>query len=87
MHAAINRINYADEVAGPNQRISALTALKGVTLNSAYVLGIENDYGSISPGKYANLTVLSDNPLSIDPLKIDKINVIATIVEGRFFQK
>ena len=86
MHAAINRINYAHEVAGPNQRISALTALKGVTLNSAYVLGIENDYGSISPGKYANLTVLSDNPLSIDPLKIDKINVIATIVEGRHFK-
>ncbi len=86
MHAAINRINYAHEVAGPNQRISALTALKGVTLNSAYVLGIENDYGSISPGKYANLTVLSDNPLSIDPLKIDKINVEATIVEGRPFK-
>ena len=87
MHSAVNRINYADEVAGPSQRISPLTALKGVTLNSAYTLGIEDDYGSIIPGKFANFTILSDNPLAIDPLKIDQINVEGTIVEGRFFQK
>lgn len=87
MHSAVNRINYADEVAGPSQRISPLTALKGVTLNSAYTLGIEDDYGSIVPGKVANFTILSDNPLAIDPLKIDQINVEGTIVEGRLFQK
>ena len=87
MHSAVNRINYADEVAGPNQRISALTALKGVTLNSAYTLGIEDNYGSITPGKFANFTILSENPLSIDPLRIDQINVEGTIVEGRLFQK
>ena len=87
MHSAVNRINYADEVAGPSQRISPLTALKGVTLNSAYTLGIEDDYGSIIPGKFANFTILSDNPIAIDPLKIDQINVEGTIVEGRLFQK
>ena len=87
MHSAVNRINYADEVAGPSQRISPLTALKGVTLNSAYTLGIEDDYGSIIPGKFANFTILSDNPLAIDPLKIDQINVEGTIVEGTLFQK
>ena len=87
MHSAVNRINYADEVAGPSQRISPLTALKGVTLNSAYTLGIEDDYGSIIPGKFANFTILSDNPLAIDPLKIDQIKVEGTIVEGRLFQK
>ncbi|MDA9932450.1 amidohydrolase [Gammaproteobacteria bacterium] len=87
MHSAVNRINYADEVAGPNQRISALTALKGVTLNSAYTLGIEDNYGSITPGKFANFTILSENPLSINPLRIDQINVEGTIVEGRLFQK
>ena len=87
MHSAVNRINYADEVAGPNQRISPLTALKGVTLNSAYTLGIEDNYGSIVPGKFANFTILSENPLSIDPLRIDQINVEGTIVEGKLFQK
>ena len=69
MHSAVNRINYADEVAGPSQRISPLTALKGVTLNSAYTLGIEDDYGSIIPGKFANFTILSDNPILLILLK------------------
>ena len=87
MDAAVNRINYANKVAGPNQRIDPLTALKGVTLNSAYTLGIESEYGSITPGKYANMTILSDNPLTINPLKIKDINIIGTIEEGRSFIK
>ena len=87
MDAAVNRINYANKVAGPAQRIDALTALKGVTINSAYTLGIESDYGSITPGKYANLTILSDDPLTINPLTIKNIKVIGTIEEGRSFIK
>jgi len=86
MHSAVNRINYANKVAGPNQRISAITALKGVTLNSAYTMGLEDDYGSISPGKYANFTVLSHNPLTIDPLLIKDIEIKGTAVEGRLFK-
>ena len=87
MDAAVNRINYANKVAGPNQRIDPLTALKGVTINSAYTLGIESEYGSITPGKYANMTILSDNPLTINPLKIKDINIIGTIEEGKYFIK
>jgi hypothetical protein len=87
MHAAVNRVNYANKVAGPNQRISALTALIGVTLNAAYTINLEEDYGSISVGKYANFTVLSDSPLEVDPLEIKDIQVKGTIVEGRIFSK
>ena len=87
MDAAVNRINYANKVAGPNQRIDPLTALKGVTINSAYTLGIESEYGSITPGKYANMTILSDNPITINPLKIKDINIIGTIEEGKYFIK
>ncbi len=85
MHSAINRINYSGLVAGPNQQITAYEALKAVTLNSAYTLGIENDYGSITPAKNANFTILSANPLTIDSLDIKNIKIIGTIVEGRFF--
>ena len=86
MHAAVNRINYADKVAGPNQRISVLEALEGVTLNAAYTINLEKDYGSISVGKYANLTVLSENPLKINPLKIKDIEIRGTIEEGKVFR-
>jgi predicted amidohydrolase YtcJ len=83
MHSAVNRINFANKVAGPNQRVSVLEALKGVTINAAFTLGIESNYGSISPGKIANFTVLSANPLSIDMSSIDAIKIIATIEEGK----
>ena len=87
MHAAVNRTNYSNKVAGPNQRISALTALKGVTLNAAYTINLEKDYGSISVGKYANFTILADNPLTIESAKIKDIQIKGTIVEGIYYPK
>ena len=65
------------------QLISSLAALKGVTINAAYTLGIESLYGSISPGKISNFTVLSQNPLKVSPASIEAIKVIATIEEGK----
>ena len=85
MHAAVNRINFANEGAGPNQRISALEALRAVTINAAYIMGMEDDYGTISTGKYANFTVLKENPLTVDQKRIKEIGVKATIVEGRVY--
>ena len=85
MHAAVNRINFANKVAGPNQRISALEALRAVTINAAYIMGMEDDYGTISTGKYANFTVLKENPLTVDQKRIKNIEVKATIVEGRVY--
>jgi hypothetical protein len=87
MHAAVNRTNYSNKVAGPNQRISALTALKGVTLNAAYTINLEKDYGSISVGKFANFTILAENPLTIEPEKIKDIQIKGTIVEGVYYPK
>ena len=85
MHAAVNRINFANEVAGPKQRVSPLAALKGVTLDAAYIMGLEDDYGSISEGKLANFTILSQNPLSVNPQTIKDIEIKATIVEGKHY--
>ena len=82
MHSAVNRINFANKVAGPEQRISALAALKAVTINSAYVLRLEEMYGSIEVGKYANFTVLQKNPLTVPADEIKDIAVVGTIVKG-----
>ena len=73
---------FANEVAGPNQRVSPMAALRGVTLDAAFIMGLEDDYGSISEGKLANFTILSENPLTVNPERIKDIDVIATIVEG-----
>ncbi len=83
MHCAVNRVTTSGRVAAPEQRISALSALKAVTIDAAYSLQLENNIGSITPGKLANLTVLADNPLTVDPAKIKDIAVVATVQEGR----
>jgi hypothetical protein len=83
MHCAVNRTTVSGRVAGPDQRASRLGALKGVTLDAAYSLRMENDLGSIVPGKLANFSILDDNPLTVDAAKIKDIRIWGTVQEGR----
>jgi len=83
MWCAVNRITNDANLRGSEQRISRLGALKAVTLDAAYSLRMEKDVGSIEPGKLANFTILSDNPVTIDPMNIKDIVVWGTIHEGR----
>jgi len=82
MHAAVNRDNFTGNVAGPNQRISAIEALRAVTINSAYVLRLEKMYGSIEKGKFANFTILDRNPLNVKENEIKDIKIIGTVLKG-----
>ena len=82
MHAAINRDNFAGKVAGPNQRISSIEALRALTINAAYVLRLEKMYGSIEVGKYANFTILDSNPLKIKNHEIKHIKILGTVLKG-----
>nr|MCU0253835.1 amidohydrolase family protein [Acidobacteriota bacterium] len=68
---------------GPEHRVDPLTALKAMTLWAAYQHFEEDTKGSIEVGKLADFAVLSDNPLSIDPLKIADIKVVETIKKGK----
>lgn len=60
-----------------------LSALKAVTVNAAYQYLEENVKGSISPGKTADLTVLSADPLEADPDELKNIKVLKTISHGK----
>ena len=82
MHAAVNRDNFAGKVAGPNQRITSIEALRAVTINAAYVLRLEKLYGSIETGKYANFTILDKNPLKITSNEIKNIRILGTVLKG-----
>jgi hypothetical protein len=83
MSNAVNRITINGNVAGPTQRISAERALRAVTLDAAYSLRMEDEVGSIIPGKLANFTVLFENPLSVSTQKIKDVKVWGTVHEGR----
>lgn len=79
---AVNRLTRSGIPLGPDQRISALDALKGVTINAAYQYFEEDRKGSLAPGKLADLVILGDNPLEVSPEAIRHIPVIETIKEG-----
>ena len=65
--------------------ISVQNAFDAITINAAKVLGIENDTGSITPGKLANFVILDKNPLKVDSMVLKGINVERTLYNGHNF--
>ncbi|WP_198174102.1 amidohydrolase [Mesorhizobium xinjiangense] len=70
------------DVLGPEQAISREEALKLWTIRSAYLMGVEDEQGSIEPGKRADIAVLSDDIMSVPDDKIADISAVATILDG-----
>ena len=79
MHCAVNRQTFSGRIAAPDQRVSRLGALKAVTLEAAFSLQMEEQVGSIVPGKLANLTILNDDPVDCDSSLIKDIVVWGTV--------
>jgi len=67
----------------PEQTIDLETAIRGYTINGAYANFIEQNRGSITAGKYADLVLLSDNLFQIPPDKIKNVKVMWTMVGGK----
>jgi predicted amidohydrolase YtcJ len=63
--------------------LTATEALKMMTINAAYALARDEEVGMLTPGKYADLLILSDNPLEVDAEAIPQIEVWLTMVGGR----
>ena len=80
--AAANRITRSGKTLGEGQKISVEDALKAITISGAYQYFEEDSKGSLEAGKLADMVILSDNPLKVDPLTIKDIQVIETIKDG-----
>ena len=79
---SVNRLTKTDQVLGPEERISPSEAMRAVTIDAAWQNFEEGIKGSIEPGKLADLVMLSDNPLTVEPETIRDIEVLETIVGG-----
>ena len=67
----------------PEQKISVAEAVKAYTWTSAYAEFAEDTKGTIAPGKLADFVVLSADIFNMPPEKIEKAEVVCTIVGGR----
>ena len=67
----------------PEQKITVEEAVRAYTYGSAYAEFADTVKGALTPGKLADLVILSRDIFKIDPVEIEKARVTLTIVDGR----
>jgi len=85
-YATVTRQDPSGQPPGgfdPDQRLTREEALRTMTLEPAYGSFEETEKGSITPGKVADLVVLSQDILSVPDDRILDTEVLATIVNGK----
>jgi predicted amidohydrolase YtcJ len=82
---AVNRFGLSGKVLAPAERITVHQAMRMVTIDAAYTLGVEDRIGSIAAGKYADFAVLEKDPYTVAPEKIRDIKVWGTVVGGKVY--
>jgi len=88
IHAAVTR-RRADSTPGPegwrpDQRLTVDEAVRGYTTGPAYAAGMEDRLGKLADGYLADMTILDKDIYSIDPMEILSVQVLGTVVDGRF---
>jgi hypothetical protein len=86
-YATVSRKLTDGSVFYPDQRMSRIEALRSYTLNGAYAAFEEATRGSLKPGKYADLVVLSKDILTVPEDQIPTAEVMYTIVGGKIRYK
>jgi predicted amidohydrolase YtcJ len=82
-YASVSRKLNNGSVFFPDQRMSREQALQSYTLNAAYAAFEEDIKGSLSPGKLADITVLSKDIMSVSEDEIPATEVLYTMVGGQ----
>lgn len=81
LDSAVNRTTRSGAILGASHRLRPMDALKAMTIWPAYQHFEEASKGSLEVGKLADMVILDQNPLSVDPAYIKGIKVLETIKE------
>ncbi|MFI8195756.1 amidohydrolase [Streptomyces sp. NPDC085942] len=68
---------------GPDQALTALEALQGMTVNAAWAAGEEHEAGLLAVGHRADFTVFAESPLTTQAVDLPDLPVLLTVVDGR----
>ena len=83
IYSAISRRAKTGKAVSPKERIDTLTALKMFTGNGAKASFDEDLKGSITPGKLADVVLLSRDPTKLTSEEIKDIEVVMTVIDGK----
>ncbi|WP_107852212.1 amidohydrolase [Oceanimonas marisflavi] len=81
--AATTRMGYDGKVYGAEEAIKVEEAIRAYTQGPAYLTFDEHERGSIEVGKVADMVVLAEDPLAVDPLHLRDVAVEKTVVAGK----
>ncbi|MGE5267715.1 MAG: amidohydrolase family protein, partial [Deltaproteobacteria bacterium] len=73
-------------VIAPDEAIGVERALRAITIDAAYIFGMEDKVGSLEQGKFADFTILEKDPFEVDPTEIEHIKVWGTALGGKPFE-
>jgi len=79
---AVNRRTRLGDTIAPYLAVTALEALRAVTIDAAWQLGMDDEVGSLEFGKRADLCLVDRSPLRVEPTDIERIEVVSTWLDG-----
>ncbi len=79
---ALTRATMGGDVCGPDERVDLETAIRMHTINGAHAEFAEDRKGSIEVGKYADLTLLSEDIRRVEVTELRDLPIAMTVVEG-----
>ena len=80
--SAVNRETRSGKVLGEDQRVSALDALRGITIDAAYQHFEDDIKGSIEPGKFADLVIAEEDPETMKASALRDLAITETVKRG-----
>ncbi|MBV9514616.1 MAG: amidohydrolase [Mycobacteriaceae bacterium] len=83
MSVAATRAAPSGRVLASEERLTVEQAIRAQTLDAAWQLFADDVVGSLEPGKYADMVVLSADPRDVPPEQIAELEVRATFLSGR----
>jgi len=83
LRSAVTRLTQTGQRMGPGQGVTIEEALRMFTLHGAYASIEDGIKGTITPGKLADLVVLSGDPRAIPPEDLPSLSVEMTVIDGR----
>jgi len=86
-HCSVTRELPDGNIFQPEQRLTREQALRSYTINNAFAAFEEDLKGSITPGKLADITVLSKDIMTVPEDEIVEAEIVYTIIGGEVLYK